>query len=433
MGSDGKTDVLIAGGGIAGLATAVHLAEAGARVVVLETRKKLGGRATSFTDSRSGRVLDNCQHVVLGCCTCYLDLLDRLGAKDKIRWTREQYWVEEGGRVSVVRPGVLPAPAHFAGSVLRASFLSTGEKLQLARAGAKILRTERNKWAGRTFGEFLRACGQGERIVRRFWAPVVVSACNLEVDRVAASSALQVFQEGFFASRSAADMGVPSVPLVDLYARAEDLIGRAGGRIELGAGVERLGERSITTTDGRVLEAGRVVCALPVERVTRVVDADVRERDSRFARLGEFSHSPILGVHLTFDRPVMAEWPHAVLVDRATQWLFRKDEAGRQLHAVISAADAWMGLSEEQIGEAVLRDVRACLPRQADAALVEVRAVKEKLATWAPLPGMDALRPAANGESRIVLAGDYTATGWPATMEGAARSGQTAAGVILRS
>jgi len=430
-----RPDVLIIGGGIAGLAAAIRLAEGGASVKILETRKKLGGRATSFTDARTGQVLDNCQHIVLGCCTNYLDLLARLNAAEKIRWTREQYWVEEGGRVSELRPGWLPAPAHFTTSILSARFMSAPEKLMVARACSKILRTDRLAWQDRTFDEYLASCGQSERLIRRFWEPVIVSACNLSTSRVAASTALHVFQEGFLAASSSADVGVPSVPLVELYTEAERVLSANGGSIELGAGVERVDAASATTTDGRRFEAGKIILAVPVERVNRIVADELRAGggggDARFAVLDRFTHSPILGVHMTFDLPILANMPHAVLVDRPTQWLFRKDEAGCALHAVISAADDWLALTEQQIGERVLTDIRACFPHAAKASLLTIRAVKEKLATFAPTPGLDALRPQPTGSSGLVLAGDYTDTGWPATMEGATRSGYAAAAAVL--
>lgn len=425
---------MVVGGGIAGMACAIRLAERGVVVTLLETRKKLGGRATSFQDVRSGRWLDNCQHVVLGCCTNYLDLLGRLGVREKIVWHREQYWIEEGGRTSVIRPGVLPAPGHFTGSFLGAAFLTLGEKLQIARACSAIMRVDRSGFEDSTLATFLRDHGQSERTIRRFWSPVVVSACNLDVDRVSAASALHVFQEGFLAAKSAADIGVPGVPLLDLYERAEAAIVRGCGRVVLGAGVRSIDEAGATTTEGERFTADAVVCAVPVERVNRVVDEAIRAGDLRFARLDEFTHSPILGVHLTFDRPVMPSFPHAVLVDRPTQWLFRKDDAGMYVHAVISAADEWVALDEEQIGQRVLADVRACLPAMQGRdppRLVSVRAVKEKLATFAPVPGVQRLRPKATGQSSIILAGDYTDTGWPATMEGATRSGYAAAAAVL--
>lgn len=425
------SDVLIIGGGLAGLSAAVRVAEAGVCVRILETRKKLGGRATSFVDVRSGRTLDNCQHVVLGCCTNYRDLLGRLGAASKIRWYREQYWIEAGGRTSVIRPGLLPAPAHFTGSMLGARFLSTAEKAAVARACARMLKEDRADWRERTFAQFLGDCSQPERVVRRFWAPVVVSACNLDVARVAADVAMHVFQEGFLASAAAADIGVPAVPLVDLYADAPGLIARGGGGIELGCAAARIDESGVDAADGRRFEAGHVICAVPVERVNRLVSDEVRRSDDRFSGLDSFTHSPILGVHLTFDQPVLARLPHAVLVDRPTQWLFRKDDAGRAIHAVISAADEWVPLAEEEIARRVLADIHACLPDSRRASLTEVRAVKEKLATFAPVPGLHAARPSTTGSSRLLLAGDYTDTGWPATMEGATRSGYAAAAAVL--
>lgn len=444
---------IIVGGGIAGLACALRLTDAGVRVTLLETRKKLGGRATSFKDVRTDRWLDNCQHVVLGCCTNYLDLLERLGVRDKIAWHRNQFWIEAGGRISILERGRLPAPGHFAASFLTADFLSVADKFQIARACARIMRVDRSKFRHQTFAEFLKDSGQSERVLRRFWLPVIVSACNLDVDRVSAAAALHVFQEGFLAHHHAADIGVPSVPLLQLYEAAESIIdassrgtvpsqqqelasGVAPGGVHLGQSVQSIDVTSATTTDGVRLTADAIVCAVPVERVNRLISPELQAQDPRFAKLENFTHSPILGVHLSFDRPVLPTHaqraiPHAVLVDRPTQWIFRKDDAGTQIHAVISAADAWIPLTEDQIAQRVLEDLHACIPSAKAARLLEVRAVKEKLATFAPVPGLEASRPAASGPSGIVLAGDYTDTGWPATMEGATRSGYTAAAAVL--
>ncbi len=425
--------VLIVGGGIAGIAAALRLSEAGLPTTLLETRKKLGGRATSFTDPRSGETLDNCQHVAMGCCTAYLDLLSRLGVLDQLEWTRDQYWIETGGRTSVVRPSPLPAPAHFAPAILAARFLSLAEKAALAWGGHCIARARRADWTTRTFGQFLTSARQPRRLIDRFWAPVVISACNLPCDAVCAASALQVFQEGFFGSPRAAEIGVSRVPLLSLYDRAEQVISAAGGRLRLGCGVERLDASSVLTTAGERLSADAVICALTPERAAEVIDAALFAADPRLPGLARFTFSPILGVHLTFDRPVLSS-PHAVLVDGATQWLFRKDADGRKLHAVISAADDWMDLSEAAIGERVLADIRAHLPAARAAQLLSVRSVKEKRATFAATPEVERLRPAAIGPAGlrgVILAGDYTATGWPATMEGAARSGYAAAAAIL--
>lgn len=431
--------VIVAGGGIAGIAAALRLAERGVRVTLLETRKKLGGRATSFTDVRSGEVLDNCQHVVLGCCTNYLDLLARLGTLDQISWTDQQWWIEPGGRTSVIRPGPLPAPGHFSLAMMGVRFLSWPEVSSLAKAMISVMRADRRVWRDRTFAQFLSWAGQSDRVIRRFWTPVIVSACNLDPARVCAASALHVFQEGFLSHRDAASIGVSRVPLVALYDRAEQALRAAGGGIRLGESVERVEPQAVVTGDGERLTADRVICALPVERAVDVLP----ESDPRRATMARFTHSPILGVHLTFDRPVLGT-PHAVLVDPpppgGVQWLFRKDEAGAKVHAVISGADEWMPLTEEQIGARVLGDLHACLPGAREARVLAVRAVKEKRATFAPTVEVEASRPPAvptiahaNGAhaDHVILAGDYTDTGWPATMEGATRSGYIAAAHAL--
>lgn len=423
--------VIVVGGGIAGIACALRLSEAGVRVTLLETRKKLGGRATSFQDVRTGMTIDNCQHVSLGCCTNYLDFCKRLGVAGKIRWLREIHWVEPGGRTSVMTPGIFPAPGHFTGSFLGASFLTAREKVSIALAMHAALTADRALWRTRTFADWLAAHMQTRATIDKFWAPVVISACNLDVDRVCAASALHVFQEGFLAHRDAAAMGVSSVPLVELYDPAEQAIAQAGGELRLGAGVERIWIDRVRTTAGETLAADAVVCAVPPERAARLVDDELRAGDPRFAMLERIAHSPILGVHIAFDRPVMPVHS-AVLVARPTQWLFRKDEAGRHVHAVISAADAWVPLDEAEITRRVLEDLHACFPASRGAVVESSRPVKEKLATFAPTPEVEAARPPQTGPSGLVLAGDYTQTGWPATMEGAVRSGYLAAGALLK-
>lgn len=428
--------VLIAGGGIAGIAAALRLAEHGVQVTLLETRKKLGGRATSFTDVRTGEVLDNCQHVVLGCCTNYLDFLGRLGALAQIAWTDTQWWIEPGGRTSIIRPGPLPAPGHFSLAMLGVRFLSWPEVASLARGMLAVMRADRRGWRTRTFSEFLVTAGQTERVIRRFWTPVIVSACNLDPSRVAASSALHVFQEGFLAHRDAASIGVSRVPLVALYDEAQRVLEASGGAIRLGASVEAVDAQGVTLSSGERLTADRVVCALPVERADPALRAGASSDDPRLPAMARFTHSPILGVHLVFDRPVLTT-PHAVLVDAGVQWLFRKDDEGCKVHAVISGADDWMPLDEPAIAQRVLADLRTHLPGAREARVLSVRPVKEKRATFAPTPEVEQSRPPAwptgepAGTPRVILAGDYTDTGWPATMEGAARSGYVAAALAL--
>lgn len=422
---------IIVGGGIAGIAAALRLSERGVRVTLLETRTKLGGRATSFEDARSGRWIDNCQHVAMGCCTNYLDLCNRLGVADQLAWTDATWWVEDGGRTSVIRPGALPAPAHFARAFASAAFLTIGEKRAIARAMHAALKTDRELYADRTFTQWLDDQRQPKGAVEKFWEPVIISACNLESARVCAATALHVFQEGFLSHRAASRIAVSRVPLLRLYDRAEKAIAAAGGTIMLRCSAARIGERSVTLADGAELRADRVICAIPLDRAARFVDPELQQRDDRVRiAAAHLTHAPIIGVHLVFDRAVM-ETPHAVLVGKETQWLFRKDGAGTRIHAVISGADKWVTLSEEDIVERVLGDIRACYPRAERATISESRAVKEKLATYAATPEFELARPSTTGQSELILAGDYVRTGWPATMEGAARSGYMAAAGVL--
>lgn len=432
-GRPGAASAIVVGGGIAGIAAALRLAERGVAVTLLETRKKLGGRATSFQDVRTGLVIDNCQHVAMGCCTNYLDLCGRLGVSDKLRWHREIYWVEAGGRTSVMKPGVLPAPGHMALSFLGARFLTGGEKFAIARAMLAAMRVDRHAWADRTFGAWLDEQRQPRGAVEKFWAPVIVSACNLRVERVSAESALHVFQEGFLEHRDAPLMGVAAVPLVEMYDPAEGALRAAGGEIRLGASVAKVGAREVTLSSGETLRADAVVLATTPERAARLVSDEERAADARFGAMEGITHSPILGVHLVFDRPVLP-YHAAVLVARPTQWLFRKDEAGTHVHAVISGADEWVALPEEEITRRVVEDVTACFPEARAAKVMSSRPVKEKLATFAPTPEVERLRPrtlGARGREGIVLAGDYVQTSWPATMEGATRSGYMAAAAVM--
>ena len=436
--------VVVVGGGLAGLACAIRLAQRGVPVRLLETRQRPGGRATSHVDPRGG-LIDNCQHIAMGCCYRYLSLCEAMGVRDAFEWSDTQTWIEPGGRRSRIAIAPLPAPLHFGPSFARAAFLPLRAKASIARGMAAISTTSWRLWTGRTFAEFLDNAGQGQDERDLFWTPVIVSACNLGIDRVDASLALRVFREGFLASRKAARIGVPKVPLANLYGAAEGIVARAGGVLSLSKSVARIHGDRVECGDGEVVRARVVVVALPPERCDALVDPDAR--DERFACFEHLSHSPILGVHLWAERSIL-DTPHAVLVDDGlehrvgVQWLFVKHGGqgpsasagtGQALHAVVSAADEWMELSEAQIAARVRADLNICLGADAGDAVLRVVAIKERRATFAATPEFERVRPTALGSGPLVLAGDYTSTGWPATMEGAVRSGEAAAaGAIHR-
>jgi len=284
-----------------------------------------------------------------------------------------------------------------------------------------------------TFAHWLDQHGQPERLIHRFWDVVVVSACNLPCNRVAAEPALQVFQDGFLAHRHAWRLGVPRCPLLELYDPAERFVNdlRLGTRVVRIEGRDRV--ESIRLDDGSMIQADAYVMALPFEQVPAVMNESLAKRDDRIGAARGLEHSPILGVHLHFERPV-SDLPHVVLLDARVQWVFFKN-GGRTAHAVISAADEWMRLSVDAIVSQVRVDLASQFPDVAldgSNALLARQVIKEKRATFAARPGAQNHRPPTRGAiDNLYLAGDYCRTGWPATMEGATRSGYAAAGAIL--
>ncbi len=417
--------VLIAGGGLAGLSAAAALGGAGFDVELYEARAFLGGRATSYSapaaPGEEAETIDNCQHVLLRCCDNLLDFYSRLGVRDRIRFYREFYFLEPGGRMSVLRRGRLPAPLHFAGSFLKMACLSRSEKVAIARA-LRALRAERTKRKDLeriSMLDWLLQKRQPARAIDRFWRQVLVSAVNEDLSRMAAVHGFQVFWKGFMAAPDAYEMGVPSVPLSQLYA-AESWKKLSTVRIHFRATVERVDETGFTVA-GEKRSGDLYICALPFERLEAVG-----------LKAPKLEHSPITGIHLWFDREV-TNLPHATLLDRTVQWMFNK-EAGKYLQLVVSASHDLTHLSRNEIVEIAVGDLRLFFPRVKDANLVKSHVVKEQRATFSAAPETEALRPCAQTEfPNLFLAGDWTRTGWPATMEGAVRSGYIAAELAAQS
>lgn len=456
--------VIIIGGGLAGIAAAVRLAEHDVPVTMVETRKRLGGRATSFVDPTTGQLLDNCQHVVMRCCTSLLDLYDRLGVGDTIEWHRELYFASRRGddlRIDTFRSDDLPAPMHLTRSLLMMRMLTWPEKLAISRAMFAIMRTDRQTLDDTSFADWLEAQRQPTGAIKKYWELVVVSACNESLDRVSAKYALQVFQEGFLHHVDAYEMGLASVPLVELYDPAERLLAKADGRLHLGSGADRFvfEDGRITMlrlSDGQELRGDVFVSAVPFDRVLKLVTDEMVEIDARLQPLDRIEVSPIIGIHLTVRKPgggMAMELPHLILTDSPIQWVFNKGVGdslqpetgspshdresesvadGQHLHCVISAAHELVGETNDDLVDLALREVRRLVPGATDAELIHGRAVKEKRATFSVAPSVDRLRPGSIGDiQNLVLAGDWTDTGWPATMEGAVRSGYRAAEAVL--
>ncbi len=410
--------VVIAGGGLAGLAAAAALGSIGFEVDLHEARPFLGGRATSFpvspADPDSERI-DNCQHVLLRCCVNLLDFYRRCGALDKIHFFDEYHFVEPGGRVSRLKAGFLPAPLHLAGSFLRFPALGWRDKVGIARALRSMARPSGDPDA-MTFASWLAGQQQTERAIARFWRPVVVSALNEEPARVSARPAFQVFRQGFLDSARGYKMGVPAVPLAELYSAALEKGLGEHVRVHLRSPLARL--------DPAGGSADYYLSAVPFERVNDLVPGlDLN--------LEKFDHSPITGIHLWLDREITG-LPQAALLDRTIQWMFRKSPKYYLL--VVSASRGLIPMSRREIIDLAWRELQEFFPAAHGAQLERAHVIKEARATYSAVPGLEACRPTPETKfPNLFLAGDWTQSGWPATMEGAVRSGYLAAEATARA
>ena len=431
--------VAVIGGGLAGMAAGCALADAGLHVTIFERRPYLGGRASSYEHPGTSEVVDNCQHVLLGCCTNLLEFYKRIGVEGKIRWYERLTFVEPGGRQSTVSPSWLPAPFHNAPSFLAASFLDWDDKLGIGRAMMSLMgRTPEDR--GESFLQWLKNHAQTPRAIERFWKPVLVSALNEELERIAVPYAALVFRESFLKSRDAGRMGLPAVPLTELYRAAGEYISARGGEIQLRAPVESFSpeiDRVSLCAAGKPAVADFAVVAVPFETVAKVLPQAPEAQPLREA-VENLNPSPITGVHLWLDRAV-TELDHAVLLDRTIQWMFNKSKIlGRTednyLELVVSASNTLVEKSRGEIVDLAMRELAEFFPQVRDAKLLKSTVIKEVNATYSPRPRADFFRPSAVSPwRRIFLAGDWTLTGWPATMEGAVRSGHRAAEALTQT
>ena len=413
--------VKIIGGGLAGLAAAAKLGEAGFKVDLHESKPYLGGRASSFpvnpANPDSERI-DNCQHVLLRCCTALLDFYQRCGVQDKIAFHDKLHLVLPGGITDTIQRDPLPVPFHLARSFISMNSLKWADKLSLF----KCLRAAKRDWKHRTdldsitFTTWLHEHGATPRTIRRFWKPFIVSALNEESDKASALPALQVFVEGLLGDRTSYEIGIPVVPLDELYSAAIDQ--------KLGEGVHiHLGSR-IDSIDPASQEADYYVSAVPFERVSNLLPDCGME-----GILEHFSHSPITGVHLWFEKPI-THLEHAMLLDRQIQWIFHKGN-GYYL-VVISASRDLLQRPSSEIVKLALDELTEYFPAVIQSKLNKSRVIKEVRATYSAVPGLENHRPSPDTRyPNVFLAGDWTASGWPATMEGAVRSGYQAAESVI--
>lgn len=449
------------GGGLAGLSSAVALAEAGLRVRLLEKRPHLGGRATSYT-LPDGSEVDNCQHLTMGCCTNLADFFRRIGAESKIRTYDTLYLLDPQGRRSIIRGGLLPPPLHLAGSLIFFRGLSLADKrgmgkalLAIARAGGELPGLQSISML-----EWLERMNQSEPAIERFWRAVLISALDEDLSRIEARYAIEVFWKGFLAGRGGYRISLPSVPLAQLYDGCLSSVEKRGGEVRMRCGVKEVSVRGncfagVTLEDGMEIPADACILAVPQGTLPDLVPSGIAEFGEILEGARHIRSSPITSVHLWFDRPVM-EAPYLALLDRTSQWIFNKTylygksetnrdaqrpmkqgdnsyaRSGQYLQIVISASYELVARSRQEILDICTRELAEALPATRQAKLLKGTVIKEVNATFSPDPGVDRWRPAQRTPVKnLYLAGDWTRTGWPSTMESAVRSGYLAAEELL--
>ncbi|HEX5567749.1 MAG TPA: hydroxysqualene dehydroxylase HpnE [Streptomyces sp.] len=470
---------VVVGGGLAGITAALRLADAGLGVTLVETRPRLGGLAFSFrrTGAAGELTADNGHHVYLRCCTAYRWFLERVGATGLAPLQRRldiPVLDAERGRLGRLRRSALPVPLHLATSLAAYPHLTWAERVRAGRAALALRRLGAVDPAdpaldGRDFADWLRRNGQSPRAVRALWDLVGVATLNSRAPDTSLGLAAMVFTTGLLTDPGAADLGWSRVPLGQLHdtlagaALAEAGVrtvrqGRARGlhrdadggwRITVDTGAHRTGRA------GETLRAGTVVLAVPQREAHRLLPEGALPDPGRLLDIGT---APILGIHVVYDRPVMHR-PFLAALGSPVQWIFDRTEASglhgpaesagaggtdgtrgvegaartapdRSQYLTISqsAAQDEIDLPVAVLRERYLTELARLLPAARGAAVRDFFVTRERAATFAPVPGVGRLRPAARTDAPGVwLAGAWTATGWPATMEGAVRSGLTAA------
>ena len=439
--------VAVIGGGVAGMSAASALAEAGFRVHLIERRGYLGGRASSYLHPGVNEVIDNCQHVLFGCCTNMVGFYHRIGVAEKIHWTSDMTMIEPGGRRSPLGPSVIPAPLHGLPKLLRARALSLADKLSLARAFSAVLQGQAQD-ANEPLDHWLQRQHQSPGAIERFWRLVIASALNADLNQIAVPYAAKVVRELFMNSGEAGSMGMSTVPLSDLYSGVEPHIARHGGGVLLNTNVDSASWQEETQqwelrTRDDFITADSLVLALPFEATAKLI-AQMPPSEGAQKLLGQIdghTHWPICSVHLWFDREI-TDLDHAVLLDREIHWMYNKGRLqpwrklkGSYLELVVSASRSFAALERKQAIDQAVAELAEFFPTVREARLEKSALVKEVRATFGVPPGIDSARPAAKDAPwpNCFLAGDWIATGWPSTMESAARSGHLAAEALCKA
>jgi len=444
--------VVVVGAGVAGLAAASALASAGVHITVLERRPYVGGRACSYLHPALDEVVDS-QHVLVGCCSNLIDFCNTTGLADKIRWYDHQTYLEPATptrttRASAIAPSALPAPLHYAASFLYLSMLGPIDKLAIAQ-GLLSFASGAPGRDDESVAQWYRRTRQTQRAIQHLWEPLLLATLNDSAANCSMKYAGKVFYELFLKNDTGGRLGIPTVPLSDFYSAGTDHVRAKGGRVDLRASVEHMTQQ----LDGRwllrfgeqTLIADDVILALPFEQTQKLIgtiqfrtSSAEQARAELLSKMRRFTHSPFISILLWYDRQI-TDIEHAWLLDSTIQWFFHKSrirgyplERGSYVELVIAGSKTELLLPREQILAPALAELARFFPEVKRARLIKSGILKEARATFSVTPGLDPSRPSQRTAwPGLYLAGDWTATEWPSTMEGAARSGRLAAGELL--
>ena len=447
-----KKHVVIIGGGLAGLSAAECLLRHPSRgfdVTILEAKRITGGRAGSFQDSRSDTSIDYCQHVAMGCCTNLIGLLERNELMQHMRRYRELEFLHPEFPPSRFAPiQWLPAPLHLAQTIGDLKYLTWAQQRGIRRALLRLMRTKPSELTSMTAHEWLHKQRQDRVAIERFWDVILVSALGESTSRVSMSAARKVLVDGFASAKQASDVLVPNLPLSRLIGeKLTASIEALGAEVLRGHPVQKVLPEPIgvSTREGETRHCDHIISAVPWHRLGELLDSQSQEAIQNFAAIQQIPSSPITGIHLWFDRPI-SEIPHHVFVDTTIQWLFRDpvdsteastintDRREFYYQVVISASHDARSLPKDQLVDQIRSELRRAFPSTASARLIRSQVVTDPRSVFSVTPQVEAIRPPARTALPwFHLAGDWTATGWPATMEGAVISGIQAACSVFES